>query len=140
LPPNPKIFLKFLITLPFWYGYCSHFLVLFAIGKEANAMYEYMKALQQRFFKEPECAEARREIDEIHRQLAGQMAKDDRRKLLKMTDLEIGLRDDVSLTSFVAGFRLAWGIISEMYAEPPYSFADEEEKRACDALKRGRDH
>jgi hypothetical protein len=139
LPPSRKIFLNFLITLPFWYGYCSHFLVLFAIGKEANAMYEYMKALQQRFFKEPECAETRQEIDEIHRQLAGQMTKDNRRKLLKMTDLEIGLRDDTSLASFVAGFRLAWGIISEMYAEPPYSFADEEEKQACEALEQGRD-
>jgi hypothetical protein len=103
-------------------------------------MYEYMKALQQRFFTEPECAETRQEIDEIHRQLVGQMTKDDRRKLLKMTDLQIGLRDDTSLASFVAGFRLAWGIISEMYAEPPYSFADEEEKRACEALERGRDH
>jgi hypothetical protein len=103
-------------------------------------MYEYMKALQQRFFTEPECAETHREIDEIRQQLVGQMAKDDRRKLLKMTDLEIGLRDDVSLTSFVAGFRLAWGIMTELSAEPPYSFADEEEKRACDALERGRDH
>jgi hypothetical protein len=135
LTPNRKIFLKFLIILPFWYGYCSHFLVLFAIGKEANAMYEYMKTLQQRFFTEPECAETRQEINEIHRQLAGQMTKESRRKLLKMTDLEIGLRDDASLASFVAGFRLAWGIMTELGTEPPYSFADEEEKRACAAME-----
>jgi hypothetical protein len=128
-----------LIILLCWSSYSLPFLVLFAIGKEANAMYEYMKALQQSFFTEPECAETRQEIDEIHHQLVGQMTKDDRRKLLKMTDLEIGLRDDTSLTSFLAGFRLAWGIISEMYAEPPYSFADEEEKRACEALEQGRD-
>jgi hypothetical protein len=139
LTPRPKIFLNFLITLPFWYGYCSPFLVLFAIGKEANAMYEYMKALRQRFFTEPECAETRQEIDEIHHQLVGQMTKDDRRKLLKMTDLEIGLRDDTSLASFVAGFRLAWGIAKELSVEPPYSFAAEEEKRACEAIEQGRD-
>jgi hypothetical protein len=102
-------------------------------------MYEYMKALQQRFFTEPERAETRKEIDEIHRQLVGQMTKDDRRKLLKMTDLEIGLRDDTSLASFVAGFRLAWGIMTELSAESPYSFADEEEKRACESLEQGRD-
>jgi hypothetical protein len=124
-----------LIILLCWSSYSLPFLVLFAIGKEANAMYEYMKALQQRFFTEPECAETHREIDEIHRQLAGQMTKDDRRKLLKMTDLQIGLRDDTSLASFVAGFRLAWGIMAELSAEPPYSFVDEEEKRACAAME-----
>jgi hypothetical protein len=67
------------------------------------------------------------------------MTKDDRRKLLKMTDLEIELRDDASLASFVAGFRLAWGIMAELSTEPPYSFADEEEQRACESLEQGRD-
>jgi hypothetical protein len=110
-----------------------------AVEKEAHTMYEYMKALQQRFFKEPECAETHREIERLRQQLASQMAKDDRRKLLKMTDLEIGLRDDTSLASFVAGFRLAWGIMTELSAESPYSFADEEERRACEALEQGRD-
>jgi hypothetical protein len=47
------------------------------------------------------------------------MTKDDRRKLLKMTDLEIGLRDDTSLASFVAGFRLAWGIMAELGTKRP---------------------
>jgi hypothetical protein len=102
-------------------------------------MYEYMKALRQRFFTEPECAETRQEIDEIRCQLAGQMPKDDRKKMLKMEDLEIELRDDVSLASFIAGFRLAWGIMAELGTEPPYSFADEEEKRACEAIEQGRD-
>jgi hypothetical protein len=53
--------------------------------------------------------------------------------------LEIELRDDVSLASFVAGFRLAWGIAKELSTEPPYSFADEEEKRACEAIEQERD-
>jgi hypothetical protein len=103
-------------------------------------MYEYMKALRQRFFAEPAHAETHREIDEIHQQLAGQMTKDDRKKMLKMEDLEIGLRDDVSLASFVAGFRLAWGIINELNEEPPYSFADEEERRACEIIEQRRDN
>jgi hypothetical protein len=98
-------------------------------------MYEYMKALQQRFFTEPEYAETHREIERLHQQLTSQISKDDRRKLLKMTDLQIGLRDDTSLASFVAGFRLAWGIMAELSAEPPYSFVDEEEKRACAAME-----
>ena len=55
--------------------------------------------------------------------------KEERRKLLKLVDLEAELRDEVSLASFAAGFRLAWGIISELSMEPPYSFAEEEERR-----------
>ena len=39
------------------------------------------------------------------------------------------LRDEISLASFAAGFRLAWGIIAELNTEPPYSFAEEEERR-----------
>jgi hypothetical protein len=99
-------------------------------------MYEYMRALQQRFFTEPKYADTHREINELHRHLAEQLNKDDRKHLLKLEDLEIGLRDDISLASFVAGFRLAWGIAKELSAEGMYSFADEEEQRACEALER----
>jgi hypothetical protein len=101
-------------------------------------MYEYMKALRQRFFKEPACEDANREIEELHRHLAERLSRDDRKKLLKLEDLEIGLRDDISLASFVAGFKLAWGIAKEVSAEGVYSFADEEEQRACEALEKSK--
>ena len=39
------------------------------------------------------------------------------------------MSDEISLASFAAGFRLAWGIIAELNTEPPYSFAEEEEHR-----------
>ena len=48
---------------------------------------------------------------------------------MKLVDLEAELRDEVSLASFAAGFRLAWGSIAELSAEPSYSFAEEEERR-----------
>ena len=99
-------------------------------------MYEYMRALRQRFFTEPVCEDTHKEIEELRRYLAAQLSRDDRKKLLKMEDLEIRLRDDVSLASFVAGFRLACGIAKELSTEPPYSFASDEEQRACDALER----
>ena len=63
--------------------------------------------------------------------------KPERRKLLKLVDLEAELRDEVPLASFVAGFRLAWGIIAELNIEPPYSFAEEEERRM--GQQQGRD-
>ena len=37
--------------------------------------------------------------------------------------------EKISLASFAAGFRLAWGIIAELNMEPPYSFAEEEERQ-----------
>ena len=92
-------------------------------------MYEYMRGLHQQFFKEPEFPELRQELNELHRELTEDRPKDERRKLLKLVDLEAELRDEISLASFTAGFRLAWGIIGELNIEPPYSFAEEEEHR-----------
>ena len=92
-------------------------------------MYEYMRALQRQFFGEPDFPELRRELHELHRELAEDRLKNERRKLLKLVDLEAELRDEISLASFTAGFRLAWGIIGELNIEPPYSFAEEEERR-----------
>ena len=92
-------------------------------------MYEYMRALQRQFFKEPDFPELRRELNALHRELTEDRPKDERRKLLKLVDLEAELRDETSLASFAAGFRLAWGIIGELNIESPYSFAEEEERR-----------
>ena len=92
-------------------------------------MYEYMRGLQRQFFKEPDFPELRQEINEIYQALTEGKAKTERRGLLKLVDLEAELRDETSLASFAAGFRLAWGIIAELNTEPPYSFAEEEEHR-----------
>lgn len=88
----------------------------------------YMRALHQRFFQEPECADMRREIERLRRELREQMDRQDREKLLKLVDLGIELREEASLAAFTAGFRLALGIAGEL---EPYSFEDEEEERAC---------
>ena len=94
-----------------------------------DTVYEYMRGLHQQFFKEPDFPELRQEINEIHQALTEGKAKPERRKLLKLVDLEAELRDEISLASFAAGFHLAWGIIAELNTEPPYSFAEEEERR-----------
>ena len=92
-------------------------------------MYEYMRGLQRQFFKDPNFPELRQELNEFYQELTADRTKDERRKLLKQVDLEAELRDETALASFAAGFRLAWGIISELSMEPPYSFAEEEERR-----------
>ena len=102
-------------------------------------MYEYMRGLQRQFFKEPDFPELRQEINEIHQALTEGKAKPERCSLLKLVDLEAELRDEISLASFAAGFRLAWGIIAELNTEPPYSFAEEEERRMGQLAEQGRD-
>ena len=102
-------------------------------------MYEYMRGLHQQFFKEPGFPELRQEIDEIHQALTACKSKPERRSLLKLVDLEAELRDEISLASFAAGFRLAWGIIAELNTEPPYSFAEEEERQMGQLAEQGRD-
>ena len=52
---------------------------------------------------------------------------------VELVDAEARLRDDVSLESFIAGFRLASGIAHELGTEPPYSFRQEEERRISGA-------
>ncbi len=97
-------------------------------------MLDYMKALQVQFFTKPDCGELRQEIREIHGTLTQGLDKDNRRKLLKLIDLESELRDEVSLASFLSGFKLAWGITQELGT--PYSFETDEEQRASELLER----
>lgn len=45
--------------------------------------------------------------------------------------MEDSLRGLATLHSFICGYRLACGIHRELAEEPVYSFAREEEERAC---------
>ena len=95
-------------------------------------MYDYMKALQRQF--ETDCQSIRDLNDEVnrtHRELSSRLAKEDRKLLLRLVDMEDHLRGHATLHSFTCGYRLACGIHSEIAAEPMYSFAKEEEERAC---------
>ena len=95
-------------------------------------MYDYMKALQRQF--ETDCQSIRDLNDEVnrtHKELSSRLAKEDRKLLLRLVDLEDTLQSVATLHSFTCGYRLACGIHSEIAAEPKYSFAKEEEERAC---------
>lgn len=99
-------------------------------------MKDYMMALHQRFCKEPECREARKELEAVHQDLYQALDRQGQEQLLKLADLENELREDVSLESFLSGFKLALGIAVEL--APSYSFDDDEEQRACAAFQRRR--
>lgn len=93
-------------------------------------MYDYMKALQKRFDRQPhpdldeqvKCAQAELRCD---------MDAVGRRKLLRLIDIQNSLLAESTLMSFTAGFKLAWGMAKELEADGLYSFEREEEERIC---------
>lgn len=97
-------------------------------------MYDYMQELQRTFFREPDCSALREEIHALYKKTAHWLTKEERRDLLALVDKECALRDEISLASFVAGFRLAIGLASELRQERPYSFDEAEEHRAYTTL------
>ena len=100
-------------------------------------MKDYMMALHQRFCKEPECREVRKELEAVHQGLYQALDRRGQEQLLKLADLENELLDETSLESFLSGFKLALGIAAEL--APSYFFDDKEEQRACQALRQRRE-
>ena len=95
-------------------------------------MYDYMKALHARFCKEPELQKVRVEMERTYREIKARLGQQDQETLLQLADLENELREEASLTSFIAGFRLGMGSAGEL---EPYCFEDEDERRATERAK-----
>ena len=102
-------------------------------------MYDYMQALQERFFSEGIYAEQRQEIETIRCKLSHTLNKQRRKQLLQLVDAESQLRDDMILDSFIAGFRLACGICNELGKGNWYSYVKDEEQRLREAFDERRD-
>lgn len=94
--------------------------------------YEYMRALRQRFFTEPDVA-LQKEVEKGWRSLSERVNKEDQKRILSLVDLQAALLEETTLASFAAGFQVALGIAGEL---TPYSFARDEEDRAVER----RDH
>ena len=95
-------------------------------------MYDYMKALHARFCWEPELQKVRVELERTYREIKEKLHLPEQETLLQLVDLETELREETSLTSFIAGFRLGMGIAGEL---EPYCFEDEDERRATERVK-----
>ena len=97
-------------------------------------MYDYMQALQEKFFSDDIFAERRQEIETLRCKLSHTLDKQRRKQLLQLVDAESQLRDDMTLVSFIAGFRLACGIGIELGKDKWYSYAKDEEQRLREAF------
>ena len=99
-------------------------------------MNDYMTALHQRFYREPDFTELEEEIEQTRQEVRDYLDKLQRRRLIHLVDTQNLLREENSLASFTAGFKLAWGIARELEADGLYSFQKEEERRACETVER----
>ena len=95
-------------------------------------MHDYMKALHARFCREPELQKAQKELEQAYKEIKARLSQQGQETLLQLADLENELREEASLTSFIAGFRLGMGIAGEL---EPYCFEDEDERRATERAK-----
>ena len=99
-------------------------------------MNDYMTALHQRFYRESDFSELEEEIEETRQEVRDCLDKMQRRRLMHLVDTQNLLREETSLASFTAGFKLAWGIARELEAEGLYSFQKEEEQRTRESVDR----
>jgi len=102
-------------------------------------MHDYMQALQEKFFSDGLYAKQRQEIETIRCKLSHTLDKQRRKQLLQLVDAESQLRDDMTLASFIAGFRLACGICNELGKDNWYSYVKDEEQRLRKAFDERRD-
>ena len=77
-------------------------------------MYDYMAALHRQFFRGPDFTELEEDIEQICQEVRNCLNKEERRKLLQLVDLQNLLREETSLASFTAEFKLAWNIAREL--------------------------
>ena len=98
-------------------------------------MNDYMRALHQRFFREPDVSELEEDIENTRQEVRDYLDKMQRRRLMHLVDTQNLLREEISLASFTSGFKLAWGLSKELEADGLYSFDYEEDQRACKAAE-----
>ena len=99
-------------------------------------MNDYMRALHQRFFREPVCAAQRQELEATRQKLQKRLIKSERRMLLRILDAQALMQEEISLASFTAGFKLAAGIAKELETDGIYSFDEEETERLSKLWKK----
>ena len=93
-------------------------------------MNDYMKALHRRFCREVDFREMEEDIEHTRQKVRDCLDREQRRTLMHLVDTQNLLREETSVASFMAGFKLAWGIARELETDGLYSFEQEEARRS----------
>lgn len=99
-------------------------------------MNDYMTSLHQQFFRKPNLTELEHEIETARQEVRDCLDKAQRRRLMDLVDGQALLREEISLASFTAGFKLAWGIAKELEADGLYPFEQEETEHICRRMEK----
>ena len=76
-------------------------------------MTEIMNALYSKFYNRPPAMQLKEEIEHCHQELIERLDKRDRRLVLQILDCKDQIAEELSMDSFIAGFRLAWKLSQE---------------------------
>lgn len=79
-----------------------------------------LTALYDSFYTPPQPADTHAEIHATHRQLILNLAKPERRLVLRLIDAKDQLAEEISVDSFICGFRLAWQLANELNSYPEH--------------------
>lgn len=123
-----------LITLAVTHGYFCQPVVCCVATKEGRAIYNYMRALEARFAPRPN-RKQRRKLEAKRQEVSALLDKEGKKKLLRLVDAHTMTQEEIALSSFVAGFRPAWGIAMELGAEGSCSY-----KREWEEINRQKNH
>ena len=88
-------------------------------------MYDYMRALEDRFGP---AVKSRPELERRRQEVSALLDKQGKKKLLRLVDAHTMVQEEMALNSFIAGFRLAWGIATELGTDGKYSYEQEQEQ------------
>ena len=81
-------------------------------------MNKTLTALYDSFYTPPQVSDTRAEIWAIHQQLIQKLDKPERQLVLRLIDAKDYLAEEMSIDSFICGFRLAWRLANELNSYP----------------------
>ena len=90
-------------------------------------MNELLKALYDGFYEKLPATQLKAEIEQCHQELIVKLEKPERKLVLQIIDCKDQIAEDLSIDSFIAGFRLAWKLSQELNIyeqEHPISTSD----------------
>ena len=77
-------------------------------------MNETLKALYDGFYEKLSATQPKVEIERCHQELIEKLDKPERKLVLQIIDCKDQIAEDLSIDSFIAGFRLAWKLSQEL--------------------------
>ena len=77
-------------------------------------MNETLKALYDSFYEKLPATQLKAEIERCHQELIEKLDKPERKLVLQIIDCKDQIAEDLSIDSFIAGFRLAWKLSYEL--------------------------